>query len=297
MKSTNPVLSRWGAARAVAPTGTAADTPVHRPVGATTAGPPADGPATLTVTPLTVTPVTLAAPVSDAPPAPTTMTLDDVVLRTAATLGTAALTAALSWLFLPVDGANLGRSYGIALGAAVLAFALAMLQSVRRLPSPALILGYAAFEGVFLGVVSSATSTYLAPGVVVQTVLGTFTVAAGVLVAYRMRWIRVTDRFTGFLIAAATGFLLLLLADALFTAFGAGHGLGFHSGGLGLLFGAIGVLLGAGFLALDFRQVENALAEGAPREDAWLAAFGLTTTLVWIYLEVLQVLTIFNSDN
>jgi uncharacterized YccA/Bax inhibitor family protein len=118
-----------------------------------------------------------------------------------------------------------------------------------------------------------------------------------VLVAYRMRWIRVTRRFTGFVAAAATGFLLLLVADLLFSAFGAGNGLGFHSGGLGILFGVIGILLGAAFLTMDFKQVEDAVAYGAPREEAWLAAFGLTLTLVWIYMEFLRLIAILNSND
>lgn len=83
-------------------------------------------------------------------------------------------------------------------------------------------------------------------------------VSAGVLIAYKRRWIRVTQRFFGFVTAAATGFLLLV-EDALFSAFGADDGLGFSSGGL--------------------------------------AAFGLVTTLVWIYLEVLRVLSILQSDD
>ncbi|MEU0835200.1 Bax inhibitor-1/YccA family protein [Streptomyces sp. NPDC005969] len=225
------------------------------------------------------------------------VTMDDVIVRTATTLGTVALAAVLSWLLLPVDEANLGRSYGIAVGAALVAFVLSLIQSFKRTPTPALILGYAAFEGVFLGVFSSTVSTYISPGVIVQAVLGTFAVSAGVLIAYRMRWIRVNQRFAGFVAAAATGFLLLLLADLLFSAFGAGDGLGFNSGGLGIVFGVVGILLGAAFLALDLKQVEDAVAYGAPREEAWLAAFGLTLTLVWLYLEVLRVLTIFNSDN
>ncbi|WP_406430470.1 Bax inhibitor-1/YccA family protein [Streptomyces sp. NBC_01589] len=287
MKSSNPVFSRWGADRDAGPAGT----PVRRPVGATVGGQPTDD--YLTNPYATAGP----SPVNDAQAGRTAMTLDDVVVRTATTLGTVALTAVLSWLLLPVDEANIGRSYGIAVGAAVIAFVLSMIQAFRQTASPALILGYAAFEGVFLGVISSATSTYISPGVVVQAVLGTFAVSAGVLIAYRMRWIRVTQRFVGFVAAAATGFLLLLVADLLFSAFGAGNGLGFHSGGLGILFGLVGVLLGAAFLALDFKQVEDAVAYGAPREEAWLAAFGLTTTLVWIYLEVLRVLSLFNSDN
>ncbi|MGW4600667.1 Bax inhibitor-1/YccA family protein [Streptomyces sp. NPDC004457] len=288
MKSSNPVFSRWGATRDAAPAGAH----TRHPVGATAGGGPADDYLTNPYAPAAG-----AGPDAGARTAGTAITMDDVVVRTATTLGTVVLTAVLSWLLLPVDEANIGRSYGIAVGAALIAFVLSLVQAFRRAPAPALILGYAAFEGVFLGVISSATSTYIAPGVVVQAVLGTFAVSAGVLIAYRMRWIRVDRRFAGFVASAATGFLLLLAADLLFSAFGAGNGLGFHSGGLGILFGVIGILLGAAFLALDFRQVEDAVAYGAPREEAWLAAFGLTMTLVWIYLQVLQVLSILNSDN
>lgn len=234
MRTSNPIFSRWGAARDAGP----ADAYAHRPVGATVGGPPTEDYATNPYAPGADT-----SPRTDG----TAVTMDDVIVRTGTTLGTVALAAVLSWLALPVDEANIGRSYGIALGAALVAFVLSMVQAFKRTPSPALILGYAAFEGVFLGVLSSTISTYIAPGVVVQAVLGTFAVSAGVLVAYRMRWIRVTQRFTGFVAAAATGFLLLLVADLLFSAFGAGNGLGFNSGGLGILFGVIGILLGAAF--------------------------------------------------
>ncbi|MEV7077950.1 Bax inhibitor-1/YccA family protein [Streptomyces sp. NPDC093516] len=283
MRTSNPIFSRWGAARDMGRT----DAYVRQPVGAPISGRPTDDHAS--------NPYAPGAPPSAQ--AGGVVTMDDVVVRTASTLGTAALTAVLSWLLLPVDEANLGRSYGIAVGAALVAFVLSLIQTFRRSPAPALILGYAAFEGVFLGVLSSTISTYVAPGVVVQAVLGTFAVAAGVLIAYRLRWIRVNQRFTGFVGAAATGFVILLVTDALFSLFGAGHGLGLHSGALGIVFGIAGIALGAAFLAIDFRQVEDAVSYGAPREEAWLAAFGITLTLVWIYLEVLRVLTLLNSDN
>ncbi|MFJ3586422.1 Bax inhibitor-1/YccA family protein [Streptomyces sp. NPDC090127] len=226
------------------------------------------------------------------------MTIDDVVSRTAMTLGTVVITAALSWFLLPVDEANLGTSYGIAIGAALVAFVLAMVQSFKRKASPALILAYAAFEGVFLGVISATVSTYISPGVVAQAVLGTMAVFAGVLIAYKMRWIRVTRRFYGFVMAAAIGFVLLMAVNLLFSLFdGAGDGLGFRSGGLGILFGVIGIILGACFLALDFKQVEDGVRYGAPREESWLAAFGLTLTLVWIYLEMLRVLSILQGND
>ncbi|MER7998012.1 MULTISPECIES: Bax inhibitor-1/YccA family membrane protein [unclassified Streptomyces] len=225
------------------------------------------------------------------------MTIDDVVTRTGMTLGTVVLTAVLSWVLLPVDPANVGKSYGIAIGAALVALVLSLVQSFKRKPSPALILAYAGFEGVFLGVISSAVSTYIAPGVVIQAVLGTMAVFAGVLIAYKMRWIRVTRRFYGFVMAAAMGFVLLMVVNLLFSVFGGGDGLGFRSGGLGILFGVIGIILGACFLALDFKQVEDGIAFGAPREESWLAAFGLTLTLVWIYLEMLRVLSILQGND
>jgi len=224
------------------------------------------------------------------------MTMDDVVSRTAMTLGTVVLTSVIAWLALPVDPANINKSYGIAIGAALIAFVLAMVQSFKRKPVPALILAYAAFEGVFLGVISSATSTYIGQGVVIQAVLGTMCVFAGVLFAYKMRWIRVTRRFYGFVMAAAMGFMLLMVVNLLFSLFGGGDGLGFRSGGLGIVFGVIGIILGACFLALDFKQVEDGVQYGAPREESWLAAFGLTMTLVWIYLEMLRLLSILKGD-
>ncbi|MGW0081294.1 Bax inhibitor-1/YccA family membrane protein [Streptomyces sp. NPDC003393] len=234
------------------------------------------------------------------PQAPATtgrMTMDDVVVRTASTLGTLVVTAALAWALLPVDEAQIGRSYGIGIGAAVIGMVLAFVQSFKRKASPALILSYAAFEGVFLGVVSNIVDTHIASGAAMQAVIGTMATFAAVLVAYKAGWIRVNRRFAGFVMAATLGFVLLMVVNLLFAAIGGGDGLGFRSGTLGVVFGVIGVILGACFLALDFKQVEDGIAYGAPREEAWLAAFGLTVTLVWIYMEFLRLIAILNSND
>jgi uncharacterized YccA/Bax inhibitor family protein len=234
------------------------------------------------------------------PQAPVTtgrMTMDDVVLRTGTTLGVLIVTAALSWALLPVDDANIGRSYGIGIGAALIGMVLALVQSFKRKATPALIVSYAAFEGVFLGVISSIVDNRIASGAAMQAVIGTLAVFAAVLVAYKAGWIRVNRRFYGFVMAATLGFLLLMVVNMLFAVFGGGDGLGFRSGGLGILFGVIGVLLGACFLALDFKQVEDGIAYGAPKNEAWLAAFGLTLTLVWIYMEFLRIIAILNSND
>ncbi|MEV1081078.1 Bax inhibitor-1/YccA family protein [Streptomyces sp. NPDC050211] len=234
------------------------------------------------------------------PQAPVTtgrMTIDDVIMRTGTTLGVLIVTAALAWALLPVDDANISRSYGIGIGAALIGMVLALVQAFKRKASPALILAYAAFEGVFLGVLSSIVDNRIADGAAMQAVLGTMAVFASVLVAYKAGWIRVNRRFYGFVMAAALGFIMLMVINMLFAVFGGGDGLGFRSGPLGIIFGVVGILLGACFLALDFKQVEDGIAYGAPREEAWLAAFGLTLTLVWIYMEFLRIIAILNSSD
>ncbi|MFF3495641.1 Bax inhibitor-1/YccA family protein [Streptomyces sp. NPDC002795] len=235
-----------------------------------------------------------------APQAPTTtgrMTIDDVIMRTGTTLGLLIVTAALAWALLPVDDANIGKSIGIAVGAGLVAMVLGFVQAFKRKASPPLILAYAALEGVFLGVISSVVDNRIADGAAMQAVLGTMAVFAGVLIAYKAGWIRVNRRFYGFVMAAALGFVLLMGINLLFAVFGGGDGLGFRSGGLGIVFGILGILLGACFLALDFKQVEDGIAYGAPKEEAWLAAFGLTMTLVWIYMEFLRLIAILQGND
>jgi uncharacterized YccA/Bax inhibitor family protein len=212
------------------------------------------------------------------------MTLDDVVTRTAATLGTVVIGVAIGW-------AALHDRPGIGFGAAAVAFVLAMVQTFKRNPSPALVLGYAFFEGLFLGVISQAYNQEW-QGAPVQAVLGTVAVFAGMLVAYKARIVRVTARYQRIGMAIAIGFVLAMLVNLLFYAFGSGDGLGLATGGLGIVFCLLGIGLGAFFLSLDFKQIEDGIRGGAPRREAWLAAFGLTLALVWIYLELLRLIAI-----
>ncbi|WP_371661984.1 Bax inhibitor-1/YccA family protein [Streptomyces sp. NBC_00280] len=300
MRSSNPVFSRRGFSRdnGYAGFNTA---PQAGGVGTQSGNPYADQQAQQGGNPYATNPYAQQDLQHGAPPqAPVStgrMTMDDVVMRTATTLGVLVVTAALAWALLPVDDANINRSYGIAIGAGLVAMVLGLVQSFKRKASPALIVTYAALEGVFLGVISSVVDNRIASGAAMQAVIGTMAVFTAVLVAYKAGWIRVNRRFYGFVMAAALGFVLLMAVNLLFSVFGGGDGLGFRSGGLGIMFGIIGILLGACFLALDFKQVEDGIAYGAPREEAWLAAFGLTMTLVWIYLEFLRLIAILQGND
>jgi uncharacterized YccA/Bax inhibitor family protein len=230
------------------------------------------------------------------PQAPATterMTMDDVVMRSAFTLGTVAVGAALAWALLPVST----TSYGLAFGSAIIAMVLALVQSFKRTPSPALILGYAAFEGVFLGVISEMYNSRWS-GAPFQAVLGTMAVSAATLLVYKAGWVRVTARYARIGMAIAVAFVLVMAVNLLLVAFGVAEGGGLRSfGPLGAIVGIIAIVLGAFFLTLDFKQIEDGIAYGAPRNESWLAAFGLTLTLVWIYVEMLRLVAIFSNND
>ncbi|MGW3630490.1 Bax inhibitor-1/YccA family protein [Streptomyces sp. NPDC005122] len=292
MRSSNPVFSRRGFSRDNGYAGFNAAPQAGGPAVGTQANPYAQQGGN----PYAQNPYAQQGQQYGAPPqAPATtgrMTMDDVVMRSAMTLGTVTVGAVLAWALLPVSS----TSYGLAIGSALVAFVLAMVQSFKRKATPALILGYAAFEGVFLGVISEMYNERWS-GAPFQAVLGTMAVAGATLLVYKAGWIRVTARYARIGMAIAIAFVVVMAVNLLLVAFGVAGDGGLRSmGPLGAIVGILAILIGAFFLTLDFKQIEDGIAYGAPREEAWLAAFGLTMTLVWIYVEMLRLVAIFSRD-
>ncbi|MFG2696194.1 Bax inhibitor-1/YccA family protein [Kitasatospora sp. NPDC051984] len=225
----------------------------------------------------------------DAGPAQTgRMTLDDVVARTAMTLLTLVITGAVAWFVVPVE------NYALAGVAAFAAMVIGLVINFKRSINPALILTYAGLEGFFLGALSKAFNTLL-QGIAIQAVLGTAAVFAATLIAYKSGKIRVTPRYTRIGISIAIGFVILMFVNLIATMFGADFG--FRSGPLGIVVGLVGIALGAFFLTLDFNEIQEGIRNGAPERESWRAAFGLTLSLVWIYLEMLRLIAILRGDD
>ncbi|TDW15654.1 Bax inhibitor-1/YccA family protein [Kribbella kalugense] len=227
-----------------------------------------------------------------APAASRPMTMDDVIVRTAATLGVVAVVAAIAWKAVPVE---LVRPAFLA--GALVAFAIAMVLSFSRRVNPVLLMVYAAAEGVFLGIGSKFIAHWVGDsGIIVQAVLATMVTAGLTLATYKYFAIKVTPKFTRMVIIGTMGFAGVLVINLLLSLFGVQTGInGF--GPMGLLFAALGAGLAVFNLILDFDMIEQGVRHGAPQNEAWRAAFGLTVTLVWLYWNILRILAILRGGD
>ncbi len=220
-----------------------------------------------------------------------TMTVDDVVVRTLAMIGVLALAGAVTWVGLGALG------YALVLPAAIVGLVLALIIVFKQVTNPALILSYAAVEGVVLGAVSRAYEHSFG-GIVVQAVVATGAVFAGMMIAYRARWIRATPRFTRWLTGALIGVVALMVVNLLAGLIGGGDGLGLRTDSpLGIGFSIVCIAIAALTFIVDFDVIERAVAAGAPERYAWYAGFGIVVGLIWLYLEILRLLAILQSND
>jgi len=208
------------------------------------------------------------------------MTMDDVVTRTAMLFGLLVVTSAFAWQ-VSLGGVALFGSFAVAL---VLGMVIAFSRKVR----PALILIYAALQGVVLGSISRVYEAVY-PGIVSQALLATAGAFVGVLFAYRTGRIRITARATKFAFAAIIGYLVL----GIINIFGGNF---IFNGTFGPFVALFGVGLATFFLAMDFDQAAKAVAIGVPQQESWRVGFGMMVSVIWLYLEVLRLLSILRRD-
>ena len=218
------------------------------------------------------------------------MTIDDVVIRTVGLLALTGLAGAVAWFLLPPASAMT-----VAIGAGLAGLVLVLAISFMRITNPYVIGAYALVEGVFVGVISKAYEA-LFNGIVLQAAVGTFAVFAGMALVYKSRVIRVTAGFTKVMIGIGFGILGLFLLNIVLVLFGNPGLFGDPTDGQFellpvLLVGAITVWGALSFL-LDFKLVEEAVRYGAPRKYAWYASFGLVVGLIFMYLQLLRLLSL-----
>jgi uncharacterized YccA/Bax inhibitor family protein len=227
------------------------------------------------------------------------LTVDDVVTKTGITLALLTAVAAASY-FLVAQNLALATPFlvvGLIGGIALLLIGI----FGRKQDSPVIVLGYAAFEGLVLGAISFIVANFQVQGIsagalISQAVVGTFGVFFGMLVVYKTGAIRVTPKLTRFLVAAGFGAVALMLINLVIGLFTHSAGPLRDGGPLAIVFSLLMIGLAAFFFLSDFDEADRAIRAGAPEKAAWGIALGLTVTLVWLYLEILRLLSYFNSD-
>ncbi|BDZ42769.1 hypothetical protein GCM10025865_20680 [Paraoerskovia sediminicola] len=230
----------------------------------------------------------------DAPAATTAdtrrMTYDDVIIKTGGLLALLVVVAGATWALTPVESPiwMLGAVVGLVLG---------LVNAFKKQPSPLLITLYTLAQGVFLGGISQYYSAITVSGndltgVVPMAVLATLCTFGASLFLFRSGKIRVTPKFTRFLIIGMVGYLAFSLVNMLLVMFGVMDGWGMRSGGLGIVVSLFAVSLAAMSLIVDFDAIKRGVENGVPAKFAWSAAFGLMVTLIWLYLEFLRLFAI-----
>ncbi|MCZ2404414.1 Bax inhibitor-1/YccA family protein [Paenarthrobacter sp. Z7-10] len=221
------------------------------------------------------------------------MTYDDVIIKTVGTLALVLVGAAAGWIFpiLTLPGMLVGLILGL-------------VNAFKREPSPALILLYAVFEGAFLGGLSGFLEG-LYPGIVVQAVIGSLSVFAVTLLLFKSGKVRATPKSMKIFMIALGGYALFSLINLGLMVFNVTSSpWGIRSMDIpgtsipfGVVLGLLAVGLAAFSLVMDFTSIQQGVTGGIPAKYSWTAAFGLTVTLVWLYVEILRLLAILRGNN
>lgn len=228
------------------------------------------------------------------------MTLNGTINKTALVVLFVFASAYYVWqkFFAVFDPANPGVATGnittfLAVGG-IGGFIVAMIASFSPKRSGVLTPVYAILEGMFLGGLSAMFEARF-PGLVVKAVALTFMVFLSMLLVYRQRIIKVTGKFRRGMMSAMMGLLFFYLASWIAGMFGANVSYLSGGGSFGLIFSLIVTAISAFSLLLDFDFIERGAAAGAPKYMEWYGVFGLLVSLVWLYVNILRLLSIFAS--
>jgi uncharacterized YccA/Bax inhibitor family protein len=221
------------------------------------------------------------------------MTVQGAVNRTGFLLLVCFATATWSWsIFFSDPNGEAAFSavapylFGGMIGGLILAIATIFKKTWAPYTAPL----YAACEGLFLGGISSVIEMSY-PGIAMQAVTGTVGVLFAMLFLYSTRIVKVNDKFVMIVAAATMGVMLIYLANWILSMFGLPMSFIHSSGWMGIGFSLVVVVIASLNLFLDFRLIEDGANAKAPKFMEWYSAFALMVTLVWLYIEILNLLS------
>jgi uncharacterized YccA/Bax inhibitor family protein len=223
------------------------------------------------------------------------MTLGGTVNKTGLLLILAMATAGWTW-HLFMQSRDMADVSPLMMAGLIGGLIFGLVTSFKREWAPATAPLYALCEGLLLGGISAMMDLRY-PGIAVQAVSLTFGTLFVLLLAYRSGLIKVTQKFRLGVVAATGGIFFFYMAQMLLGFFGIRF-FSVNGGGLiGIGFSLVVVGVAALNLVLDFDFIEQGVGMGAPKYMEWYGAFGIMVTLVWLYLEILRLLSKINSRN
>lgn len=239
------------------------------------------------------------------------MTVEDTVMKTVGLFAILLVTAAVGWVWT-LGGLTLtgDENQQISMAPWLIGLAGGFILSMvviftsRKKIRPALIWAYAAFEGLFVGGIS-AFFEVLYPGIVMQATLATFAVVGVTLALFASGKVRASKKATKIFMIAMIGYMVFALLNLVLmwtNVLPADQAFGLYSARimgipLGLIIGVFVVILAAYSLVLDFDMIQRGVRNRAPRQYAWLGAFGIMVTVVWLYVEILRMIAIIRGSN
>lgn len=184
------------------------------------------------------------------------------------------------------------------IGSAIGGFIVAMVIIFKKEWSAYLAPAYGLLEGVFVGGISAVYNNAfqkVAPGIVMQAVGLTFGVVIAMYLLYQFRVIKATQRLKSIIFTATAGVAIFYLIAMVLRMFGVDMPFIHEGSNLGIIFSLVIVAIAAMNLILDFDMIDQGAAAGAPKYMEWYCAFGLLVTIVWLYIEILRLLSKFAS--
>jgi len=225
------------------------------------------------------------------------LTLDDVIMKSLMLFSIVVGVAAATWFFVqPAEGSTQMNPLAMPIwlvgmfGSLGLSFAIAFSKKVN-VP---LIMVHAVLQGAFLGAVSAVFNASY-PGIVSSAVLATMGTFAGMFLAWKVGFIKVTSKSRRIFGMMAMGYMVFLLINigASFLGFGNVYASG---GPLAIVICLFGVGMASYSLAIDFDSIDRAVGAGAPEKYSWLLGHGLVASLVWLYIEFLRLFAVLQND-
>lgn len=219
-------------------------------------------------------------------------TLDGVINKTAIALVSVMLVAVAAFFYVPES-----LMFPITIGAGIAAFVAAIMVASRPMIRFSHVAVYALIEGLFIGGISKAFEI-MYPGIATQAIFATVVVAGVTLAAFKFGKIRVSEKFRKMVTIATISLAAIYFINLGLSFAGISTGIievGAGAGPLAIIISIVAVLLATFNLIIDFDSVQEMVARRAPEAEEWRASFGLMVTLIWLYVELLRVLSYFRN--